>query len=415
MVSNFLNIFRKRLFYLFNILFLNICIAQPKVPPRPFEDSYTGRPDFNIKLGKVKTQLTYYHFENAPEAILYTERNYNKKGFLLSQKWYNLLSKKAVYWANYEYNENDSLKSCFEKMSKECDHFNTNSMKIDNNFQPMGDPIDGVIPVDGEGNTVVKTIYQSGQYGGYVAKKYFYDGSFYKEKICNFLDYGFTAPYGIFINKNKTIDLDYDKRFFFTDTIYQSADTIIFYLKTPENDKTYGITYFKILKVKSHNEFVISEIERFKVTNQMKLRFSYQGRSNTDHIDNEIQSITYSDNYTANSKLILEHRIEFLDTVPMPLIERVELNEMYNKLYFFGTKGGLYYSFFKNGSLYNEVHYAISDDVEKLRSIKYQRYNLVDEKVFYPAAYKYEEFSQSFDYNEKGNVKEINRYIYFDD
>ena len=147
----------------------------------------------------------------------------------------------------------------------------------------------------------------------------------------------------------------------------------------------------------------------------MRLRFSYLKISNDGRLSNKLQSITYSYNYQGNSQLMLEHRIEFLDTVPMPLLERIELSDMYNKIYFIGTKGGLYYSFFKNGSLYNEVHYAISDDVEKLRSIKYERYNLVDEKVFYPAAYQYEEFSQSFDYNEKGNVKEINRYIYFDD
>ena len=61
---------------------MSISIAQPPPVPFPFEDSYTGIPNLNMKLGKVKTHRTYYRFGNASERVLHTEHNYNKKGFI---------------------------------------------------------------------------------------------------------------------------------------------------------------------------------------------------------------------------------------------------------------------------------------------------------------------------------------------
>lgn len=408
----------KNIFLIFSIFFLNIGMAQQEVPLRPFEDSYDGIPDFNIKLGKIKSHKIYRKV-NSNEERLYIERNYNRNGFLISQDYYDLMSKKIMYSAHYEYTKNDSLFSCVEKMSRDYYHFDAYSMKISNDGQPLNlftdNPMADTIPMDKDGNTVVKTIYQSGLYGGYIAKKYFYDGSFYKEQECNFLDYGFTRPYGIFINKNKTIDLDFDRRFFITDTVYKSADSIIFYIKAPENEKTYGMSYFKVLKVKRNNEFIVSEIDRLiNLINlhELRIRFSYLNMGNSS---NCINSITYSKNYIGSHELLLEHKIEFFDPFETPLLERIELKDFYYNQYFSMIGGGLNYTSFKNGSLYKEVHYSLIDDVEKLRSIKYQSCNLVDEKVIYPSAYQYIDYGLKVHYSERAETKEINRYIYFND
>ena len=171
----------KNLLLVFNIFFVNIGMAQQEVPLRPFEDTYSGMPDLNIKLGKVKTHKIYRKI-NSNQERLYIERNYNRNGFLISQDYYDLITEKIMYSARYEYTKNDSLFSCIEKMSRDYYHFDAYSMKINSDGQPLNlftdNPMADTIPMDKDGNAVVKTIYQSGLYGGYIAKKYHHKNTF---------------------------------------------------------------------------------------------------------------------------------------------------------------------------------------------------------------------------------------------
>ena len=221
----------KKTFLLFFVFYINTSIAQPPYSTIPFADDYKGKADLVIKSAKIKTQKTYFRLdEGIKDSILYIVRNYNAGGYLVNQKWYNLKSKKEMYSAHYEYDADNFFTNCVEKITKEFDDFDLFSRKItEDGFFINGtaeNPLGETIPIDSEGNTVVKTIYQKDSLGGYVAKKYFQDDSFYKEKVCPFWDYGPKSYVGLFVNKNKTIDFFCSDKYYVADTLYNSIDTL---------------------------------------------------------------------------------------------------------------------------------------------------------------------------------------------
>lgn len=407
------NLIIKAIFLLIFTFSVGISMAQPPYPPLPFEDSYRGKADLVLKAAKVKTQRTYYKLEEGNEPnILYNIREYNIKGYLTNQIWYNLLSKKEMYSAHYEYDNDDYFTSCVEKITKEFDDFQYFSKKIGENSMfanfieyPNGE----AIPVDKESNVIIKTFYKKDSLGGYIAKKYFYDGSFYKEKVCSFQEYGHQPYANLYLNKNKSIDFIYSDSYYITDTLYQSPDTLNIRVQVKENNTD----CFRILKIKHGNEFIITEIDKILV--KTKFQFSYINFRMGDNIKNLLNSITYL-TYDINSidRLILLHKIQNLDDSEISLSHEVELKEIDNHDYFVNIKGALYYTSYKNGELYTEEHYAIGNNLQKLRDVFYTNHNLIKEKTYYSACYELETFSKAFNYKQKNSVEEIYEYEYFD-
>ena len=404
-----------------NILILVITLSktlaftQPSYPPIAFEDDYRGKANLVFKAAKVKTKRTYYKFKESQRAdILYNIFEYNEKGFLVSQKWYNLYSNKEMYSAYYEYDKDDFFTSCVEKITNEFDDFDTYfSFKMWfwlNADGSIGYDVGDKIPIDKDSNTVIKTLYEKDSLGGYIAKKYFYDGSFYKEKKCPFGEYGPQSYVNLYVNEEKSIDFVYSDLYYYADTLSSSKDTLNIHIKSKATNKD----CYNILKVKLDKAFIITEIDR--VFNQTKLYFAYRNLFNGGNTRSEIKSITYL-NYSgiAANRFFLLHQFQSLDTSRLLLHDRIALKEIYDTNYFDSSVSCGYYTNFKNGYLYNESQYAIgADRIEKLRDIYYINHNLVSEKVYYPACYDLERFSRAFNYNQKDNVIEINAYEYFD-
>lgn len=406
-----------------NILILVITLSktlaftQPSYPPIAFEDDYRGKANLVFKAAKVKIKRTYYKFKEIQRAdILYNIFEYNEKGFLVSQKWYNLYSNKEMYSAYYEYDKDDFFTSCVEKITNEFDDFDTYfsfkmwfRLNIDGS---MGYDMGDKIPVDKDGKAVVKTLYKRDSLGGYIAKKYFYDGSFYKEKECPFWKYGPQLYENLYVNKDKSINYTCSVLHYYADTLYQSKDTLNICIKAKGSKEN----CVNILKTKHNDELIITEIDR--IFAQTKLYFSYENSFSDDGdgtTKSKVKTIRYSSYGNTNNEFLLIHKFQSLDSFRLLLHDRIELGEIHNTNYFDAIGGCAYYTNFKNGYLYNESQYAIgANSIEKLRDIYYINHNLVSEKVYYPACYDLERFSRAFNYNQKDNVIEINAYEYFD-
>ena len=406
----------KIIFLLVFALSVGISKGQPLSPPTPFNDEYRGTADLTMKAAKVKTKRTYYKFnESNTQNILYTDFEYNKKGYLVSQKWYSLLSRKEMYSAYYEYDNEDFFTSCTEKISKGFDEFEGSSRKTTNEGYPINDtdknPLGEMIPEDKDSNLLVKTIYKRDSTGGYFAKKYFYDGSFYKEKALPFWQFSPLFYDNLYINEDKSINLVCSEKYFKTDTLYKSADTLKIRIRAKQNN----VDCFDILKIKHNNTFIITEIDR--MLEKMKLSFSYQNSAFDDgSVRSEIKSITYLSYKVAPERFLLLHKFQSLDTSRISLRSKIELNDMHNlkMQYFIYAQGCINYTNFKDGYLDSESQYSIGlDSVQKLRDVYYGGHNLISEKIQYSASFGLIPSSRSVNYDYVTKIVEINMYEYF--
>ncbi len=393
------------------IIYTSFLVAQPRAIPIAFEDNYRGESNRTIKSAQVKTKRMYYKFNGGSESnILYYDFEYNRKGFLVNQKWYDLLSKKEMYSAYYEYDKDDVLTSCTERLWGE-------AVQTFNVLSPDGSisyEFGGLIPQDKDSNTVIKSIYKRDSLGGFSAKKYFSDGSFYKEEMRSFWAYRKQLYEKLYINKDKSIEYVFSDLYYVADTIYKSVDTLNIRIKT----KKTNIACYDILKIRHNNEFIITDIDR--IFEKLKLHFSYQNSFmlNDGTRRSEILSITYLSYNVVPERLLLLHKFQSMDGSRIPLNDRIELNEItdLNDVDYLNNVGGcIYYTRFKNGYLSDESHYAIGfDKVEKLEDIYYSSHNLIAEKVHYPSSFNLERYEDLFRYSRKEDVIEIYAYEYFD-
>lgn len=411
------NLIYKTIIVVFFTFFIDISLAQPVSPPFAFEDSYEGKADYVAKYGKVKIKKTYYKLGNGSQpSTLYHIFEFNKSGFLVNQKWYNLLSKKEMYSAYYTYNSDNFIISCVEKITNEIDAYNYHSRQLANNgyflVNSTGDDWAGQIPMDKDSNLVIKTLYSKNPLGGYIAKKYFYDGSFYKEKISPTVEYGPELYENLYINQDKSIEYVYSNSFYKADTLYQSADTLNISIKT----KRANLECFRILKIRNNNRFIITDIDRVLV--KMRLHFSYRNSfiDSNGLLRREINSITYLNYNAVDVRLLLVHKFEDLDNSQQSqLNNRIELTEINNQDFFERAQSCLYYTKFKDGDLFSEEQYSIGvDKIRKLRDIKFTHHNLVSEKICYNACFGLISLSKALDYDNIDSLEEINVYEYFD-
>jgi hypothetical protein len=398
------------------LILAKITVAQPVAPPFAFEDDYFGKPDIVMKNANVKVKKTYYKLSGEEQpSRLYHVHEYNQNGFLISQKWYNLLSGKEMYSANYAYDNENYFTSCIEKMTSEYDDIDYHARHLLNNgyFMPneAGDALGAPIPMDKDSNYYVKTIYTRDSLGGYLATKYFFNDSLYKEKDCPFWNYS-PFPYSNFyIEKDKSMNFSFSEFYYVADTLYASKDTLNIRLRGRINGKD----CFKILKIKEkHSDFFIDEIDI--LFDKMKVHFSYRNWGIVNNgllkIRKEIERITYL-NYASNNPLLLIQKFEDLDSLGANLKNRIELPKV-DKKYFVRAGGCLYYTKIQDGNFISEEQNLIGKDkVKKFRDIKFTHHNLVSEKICYSDYYILEPVSKAINYDTNGYIKEINVYDYF--
>ena len=386
--------------------------GQPLYPPLAFEDFHNGVYDFAMKEAKVKKKRTYYLMDGTETSKkLYTIFEYNQGGYLVSQTWYNLKSGNVMYSAQYEYDTENYFKSCFEKVTKDLEDLEEPPAKITNDndffYNKNGEPES--IPADKDSNWVVKTIYQRDSMGNYKAKKYFHDGSFYKDKEHPFWE---RTPFlfeNMYVNRNHTIDYVFSLKMYKNDTIYQSKDTIIINILSKFTNK---ISH-KLIKVKLNEVFVIVELER--IFQGMKLFFDYESTSTlTGKKTNEIKSITYVSSLFRLYKCFLIHY--FYNGELLPLNSIIELNDIYKSNYYNKNflDGCFKYTYFKNGQKSRETLISTdSEGMKKFNDIYYTNKNLIYQKVQYRASFGIERSSKLFNHDVDEAV-EINEYEYFD-
>lgn len=378
--------------------------AQPLLHPYAFEDDYVGMPDSTVLLAKVKTHKTYYKSSSDKSKYLYCTKEFNNKGRLINQKWYNFLSHKEMYSATYAYDETGFFTSSKEKITEELDNFDFYSRKkndvgyfvngtIDN---PMGE----TIPQNNKGELIVNTVYVKDALGGYVAKKYFHDNSFYKQKVCPSWQYNQHLYNGLYMDTNKSLDFYYSKTYFKADTIV-SGDSLKISIKDKADDKE----YFRILKIK-YNPTSAFEISELDVINTVKVYFS-QWR-------NGVCCVTYVDVSSFQSRLLLEHRL-IADFEPTK--QKVWLKEMNNIKQLQGMNGALFYTVFRDGYLFQEEQYSLDDTITKMQEKHFSKNNLLLNVKSYSPHYAevFGPFSQSFQNSYKESfIEEIHEYEYFE-
>lgn len=387
------------------VLFLAVSMnAQPLLHPYAFEDDYIGAPDSTMLLAKVKTHKTYYKSSYDKQKSLYMLEEFNKQGRLVSQKWYNFLSHKEMYSATYEYDKTGFFTLSKEKITSELDNFDFYSRKKNDvgyfvNGTP-DNPMGEVIPNNDKGELVVNTIYTKDSLGGYMAKKYFYDNSFYKQKLCASWQYNQHLYNGLYIDTNKSLDFYYSKTYFKADTLI-SGDS----LKISIKDKGDNKEYFKILKIKYNltNAFEISELD---VVNTIKVYFSPWRTG--------VCCITYIDVSNFQNRLLLEHRL-IADFEPIK--QKIWLKEMNNIKQLQGMSGALFYTAFKDGYLFQEDRYSLDNSITKMQEKHFGKNNLLLNIKSYAPHYAeiFVPFSQSFQTSYKENsIEEIHEYEYFE-
>lgn len=399
--------------------------AQPYLPPRAFQDDYVGKINFNMKAAKVKKEKIYFRFDKTQNTNkLYIFREYNRNGYIVNQKYYSLKSGKEMYSAHYEYDKDNYFLSVIEKITPEYDNFEWYSRKLDIAGMPMNNtaenPLGDSIPVDKNGDVMVKTKYIRDTLDGYLTRKYFFDDTFYQELICYYGIYGPNHDVKLFLNKNKLVELDYSNSFYKTDTIFRSLDSLELSIKYRNKD----LEYCKVLKRKIDNEFQITDIELSPVI--MKLRFSYENAGVLDDgiRINRLKSIIYYNDKSISEEPLLIHKINYSDTIGSKLMNKIPLELELRlgtdfdiqtiKRHLTDKDGCIYYTRLSNGALRQEVHYALENDVQKMRDIYYTGRNLVLKVVYYPTCYNLGPFSTSFDSHQKSNVEEYHEYEYFD-
>jgi hypothetical protein len=392
--------------FLFLIFRMGIIWGQPLTPPIPFEDSYNGMSNFTIKGAKVKKKMIYFRVGNDKNSkILYTIYEYDKNGRLQKQIWYNILSGKEMYSAQYDYDKDNYLKSSVEKMTKEFDGLTGLPAKTKSN----GDffyTTTGIeyIPMDKDSNWVVKTIYKRDSIG-YKAKKYFHDDSFYKEKDCLYSYYSPDRHENLYLNTTNTIDFICTESVHKSDTLYQSTDSLIISIKSKMTNKD----SYHIFKKKINDEFVITEIDR--ICDYMRLYFDYINVSVDGKLKNYINSITYLSYRNSSNKCFLIHKF-YSDLAS--LSNNIELNDIFKRRYYEQLDGSISYTFLEKGLKISDIQYSITDEgIKKMNEVKFTNNNLATERIQYEASFGLERSTTRFDVNNIDKAIEINEYEYF--
>lgn len=382
---------------MFLLIYVNT-YCQPLAVPYPFEDYYLGGIDSVFALAKIKAHRIYYRQSNSLDKSLYREELLNKKGQILTQKWYNFISHKEMYVADYVYSDTGIIISSTEKITEYLDEFDFHSRKLDNQLyfvnttpdNPMGE----YIPNNTNGERIVKTKYSKDSLGNFFTKKYFYDGSFYKETIVSRL-----YEFGLYMDEKKIVDFYYSSKDFVADTINEENR-----LRISIKQKGNGKEYFKVLKKLYQNKFEISELDF--VTDSIKIYFSTWGTG---------YHITYIDLSNIQQKLLLEHRfsaISFLD-----IKGKIALKEIDDIDRLRGMNGAYFYTKFTDGYLSEETQYSLEDGITKMQEKYYEaKYNLVSRIVAYSPHYPFifGPFATSFRGYNQPFIEEIHEYEYYD-
>jgi hypothetical protein len=394
----------------FLLLYSSIAFGQPMLRPLPFEDILTGVYDFEMREAKVKKKKSYFLMNGSETSkTLYSVFEYNRGGYIVKQVFYNLQTGKPMYSAHYEYDAENYFKSCEEKVTKEIEQYavppakmtNENGYFNDKNGEPE------FMPCDKDSNWIVKSMYERDSMGNYKVKKYFYDGSFYKEKEHPFWE---RTPFmfeNMYVNKDFTIDYVFSPKMYKTDTIYPSKDTVIITARSKFTDE---VTH-RLVKVKFNDEFIFTEIERIHMG--MKLYFRYSNILKGIKVKNSIEAITYmSKQYTNGHRSFLIHYFygdsESL-TIPIELIDFFKLG-YYNDSF---LDGCIKYTYFKEGQKTHESLLSTdSEGMKKFNDIYYTNKNLIYQRIQYRASFGKERSSILFNHDVDEAV-EINEYEYF--
>jgi hypothetical protein len=401
----------------FSPIFLIIslkCIAwgQPLLRPLPFEDIYNGVYDFTMREAKVKKKITYFRTKNTENAkMLYSVFEYNRGGYLVNQIFYNLKTDKEMYTAHYEYDSENYFKSCLEKITKEIEQYQTPPAKITNDndfyYDKNGEP--ETMPADKDSNWVVKSIYQRDSIGNYKVRKYFHNGTFYKEKEHPFWERSPFMFENMYVNTKNTIDYIFSSKMYKSDTIYKAKDTIVIRVMSKfTNEITHRLT-----KVRINDEFVFTEVDRIPF--QMKLYFEYRNTlGKYGKVKNDIKSISYMSSRFSIYKCFLIHY--FYNNGNLPLNGSIELTDIFKSWYYNENflDGCFQYTYFKNGKKTRENLLSTnSEGMKKFSDIYFTDNNLIFERVQYKASFGIERSSILFDHNVDEAI-EVNEYEYFD-
>jgi hypothetical protein len=386
-------------------------LGQPLLRPLPFEDIYNGVYDFEMREAKVKKKKSYFFMNDSETSkTLYSVFEYNRGGYIVNQIFYNLQTGKPMYSAHYEYDEENYFKSCEEKVTKEIEQYavppakmtNDNSYFNDKNGEPE------FMPCNKDSNWIVKSMYERDSMGNYKVKKYFYDGTFYKEKEHPFWERSPFMFENMYVNKDLTIDYVFSPKMYKTDTIYPSKDTVIITARSKFTDE---LTH-RLVKVRFNDDFIFTEIERIYIG--MKLYFRYSNIIKDAKIKNSIEAITYISNRITNGhKSFLIH---YFYGDKESLIIPIELIDFFKSGYYNDNflDGCTKYTYFKGGQKKQESLFATdSGGIKKFNDIYYTNKNLIYQRVQYRASFGIERSSILFNHNVDEAV-EINEYEYFD-
>jgi hypothetical protein len=396
---------------LFLICYNCISWGQPLLRPLPFEDIYNGVYDFEMKEAKVKKKKSYFLMnESETSKTLYSVFEYNRGGYIVNQIFYNLKSGKEMYTAHYEYDKENYFSSCVEKVTKEIEQYPIPPTKVTNDndffYDKNGEP--ELMPADKDRNWIVRSIYQRDSMGNYKVKKYFHDGSFYKEKEHPFWERSPFMSENMYVNTNFIIDYFFSSKMYKTDTVHQAKDTMLIFVK----DKFTNEITHRITKVRINNEFVIIEVDVLGF--QMKLFFNYINSAVSGKLKCEINSIAYMSSGFNIYKCFLIHYFYREDN--LSLNSPIELTDIFKSWYYNKNflDGCFIYTYLKNGQKSSEN--MLSTDwkgMKKFYDIYYTNKNLIYQRVQYRASFGKVRSSKLFNHDVDEAV-EINEYEYFD-
>jgi hypothetical protein len=386
--------------------------AQPMLPPLPFEDSYRGAADSSVIAARVRIHNTYYKSPNDSLKMLYAVRKYNKQGRIVYQQWYNFITHKEMYTALYKYDSNGYFTESEEKITNQYEDFNYHAVKKSQDgftymYEKSGDSLLAkVIPMNDSGELVVKTAYSRNSSGIYSAKKYFYDGTFYKEKVYPIGKFNPRPFFNIYIGLDRMFECRYDTLSLITDTL-RSSDSIYVTVRYRNSNNI----CFKILKKFDTQKhlFALQSFEIIPEEYAIKLYFSqpYDGY--------DLFGINYM---STTNQLLLRHQFQCADTI---LKTNIKLLEIENQEYLKKVDPLFFYTTFKNGYKYKEERFLlVRDNTASLEKVQDRYYpdgnNLLHLVKSYRANYlsRFGPYTMFFRYYDDAFIDEINEYEYFD-
>jgi hypothetical protein len=402
------------------LIFLSVSIfAQPLPPPNPFEDHYLGGQDDAMLDARVKVHRTYYKTSYQNEKSFYNSKEYNKEGRLVSQKWYDYISQELLYTATYDYYSDGQIRTSTELITDAFDAaqiFATQSSGLAENIlqAPLneGQPI----PQNPQKQYVVKTDYNIDTFKQLIAKKYFFDGAFYKMQRCVYRPDDIHHSIGIYLDSMFTPSFYCDNAYL-TDTT-RSNDSIIVTVKYQYNPVDSVVVIYA--KEQANMPTMLNSI---LVSDRMKIypSYNYEHESeNPSEYKARIRSITYISQLNKTSSLFLEHKFLIGST---SLRRKVWLPQMdvgnFERIRNMG--GAVFHTTFEEGYLKKEEEFSPGyplkeGTITKMREIYYGSNNLISKIIIYPPHYAdcYGPFSSSFQTSEFGkHTEEIHEYEYF--